>query len=59
MERNSHVRGSNFYPHEAKIMLSCFAHKLLFVIGDTPFATLTSTIKRKLLDARNKIEQSV
>jgi len=52
-------RDQIFNPHEAKIMLSRFAHKLLFVIGDTPFATLTSTIKRKLLDARNKIEQSV
>ncbi len=52
-------RDQTFNPLEAKIMLSRFAHKLLFVIGDTPFATLTGTIKRKLLDARNKTEQSV
>ena len=52
-------RDQTFNPLEAKIMLSRFAHKRLLVMGDTFFATFTSTIKRKLLDARNKIEQSV
>ena len=49
----------SFNSPEAKVMLSCFAHKRHFVIGDTRFTVLTRTIKRKLPDARNKTWQSV
>ena len=52
-------RDQTFNPLEAKIMLSRFAHKSHFVMSDTPFAILASTMKRKFPDARNKIGQSV